>query len=301
MLWITTISVIAVFVLLTCLWRLKREIRSVTAQLSRLRSNVTAKKIDLAYFDKDLERLAAEMNGQIDLTRQAVADKRRTEDELKQAVSSISHDIRTPMTSILGYIQFLEAEEVTPGQRAQYTEIIKKGALRLKALLEDFFELSVIESADYPLKLETVNLNELLPEVLVGFYEPFAARGIEPVIQLPEAEAVIVADPSAVKRVIENLVVNAVKHSGGNVRIHLEQSRSAVRLTVSNPAGSLSGQDLQYLFNRFYTADQPRTGKSTGLGLSIARSLMLKMNGELSAELNGEQLFMICEWQKRQI
>ncbi|WNS42336.1 HAMP domain-containing sensor histidine kinase [Paenibacillus sp. MMS20-IR301] len=293
----TAISIVALLVVLACLYCVKKELRRVTRQLRQLNSGTSAKKIDLAYFDKDLERLAEAVNEQIDQTRQANADKRRTEYELKQAISSISHDIRTPMTSILGYVQFLETEDITPEQRGKYTEIVKKGALRLKVLLEDFFELSIIESADYPLNPEAVKLNELLPEVLVGFYEQFAARQIEPVIHIPEEEAAVVADPSAVKRVIENLVMNAIRHSSGKVVIQLEKSGPAVRLTVSNPADLLREQDLQYLFNRFYTGDQPRTGKGTGLGLSIARSLMLKMNGELSAELKGQQLFMVCEWQ----
>ncbi|WP_242698396.1 sensor histidine kinase [Bacillus sp. SD088] len=174
--------------------------------------------------------------------------------------------------------------------------IVKNGASRLKVLLEDFFELSIIESADYPLKIESIQLNDLVLEVLVGFYEEFNQKHIEPTINIPEDEIRVEADVSAVKRVIENLVTNALKHSTGNVTITLKRNPSFVELTISNPALQLKEEDLFHMFDRFYKADQARKGKGTGLGLSIAKSLMEKMNGNLSAELKDQQLVMKCEW-----
>ncbi|MBO0960479.1 HAMP domain-containing histidine kinase [Neobacillus sp. MM2021_6] len=296
MLYITIISVLAALLFLTRLFFIKREIKRVTVQLNQFNHKQTKKKVDLTFFETDLEKLASEINQQIDSTMQAQAEKQRTENELKQAIANISHDIRTPMTSILGYIQFLESADIAPEQRTEYTTIVKKGALRLKVLLEDFFELSVIESADYPLKIESIKLNQIVPEVLVGFYEAFYQRGLEPIIHLPEEEVVIKADASAVKRVIENLLSNALKHSTGNVTICLEKRRSSVELTISNPAGFLTERDLFFLFDRFYKADQTRIGKGTGLGLSIAKGLMKKMNGNLTAEWQEEHLMMKCEW-----
>ena len=297
-LYLTVISIIAALFFLTRLFFIKKEIKNVTIQLNQINQHQTEKKIDIAFIDKDLEKLASEINQQIDFTKQANAEKRRTENELRQAIANISHDIRTPMTSILGYIQFLESDKLSQEQRNEYTTIVKNGALRLKVLLEDFFELSIIESADYPLKIETIKLNHVVPEVLVGFYEPFHQRGIEPILQLPEEEIAIKGDSSAVKRVLENLLNNAIKHSTGNVSIRLEKSQSSVQLTISNPADQLTENDIFLLFDRFYKADQTRTGKGAGLGLSIAKSLMKKMNGDLTAELQAEHLVMKCEWRE---
>ncbi|GIN23343.1 sensor histidine kinase [Siminovitchia fordii] len=294
--YVTIVSVIIAIFFLIRFILLKKEMRSVTKQLKARHQHKTDKKINLAFFDKDLEKLAKEINNQIDETKQANAQKRRTENELKQAISNISHDIRTPMTSILGYIQFLEVDEVTPERREEYISVVKNGALRLKVLLEDFFELSVIESEDYSLKLEAIQLNDLVLEVLVGFYEEFKNRHIEPTINIPEVAIWIKGNSSAVKRVIENLITNAIKHTTGNVTITLERGFSFVALSVSNSASHLKKEDLIHLFDRFYKADQARKGKGTGLGLSIAKSLMEKMNGSLSAELKEEQLLMKCEW-----
>ncbi|WP_337017745.1 HAMP domain-containing sensor histidine kinase [Oceanobacillus massiliensis] len=296
MLYIMIIAIIAFIFVLTRLYFLKKEMKRATRQLFHLNQNITAKKLDIRYMDRDFEMLAKEINNQIDLTKKAKADKRLTENELKQAISYISHDIRTPMTSILGYIQFLESDETSPEMRREYTSIVKKSAQRLKILLEDFFELSIIEQVDYPLKMESIKLNELILEVLLGFYEEFNQRNLEPSIIIPDNDITITADPSAVRRVIENLVLNAIRHSSGKVTIQLKKGNSSVQLIISNSAAQLSEQDLEHIFNRFYKADQTRTGSGTGLGLPIAKSLMEKMNGRLTAELMDNQLAMKCEW-----
>lgn len=293
------ILIIIMVLLLTRLFFLKKEIKSVTRQLNLVNQHKTNKKVDLSLYDREIEQLAVQVNLQMDQTNLAMAEKRRTENELKQAITNISHDIRTPMTSILGYIQLLESTNLTLEQRIEYTEVIKKGAMRLKVLLNDFFELSIIETTDYPIKLEAVKLNSLVLEVVISFYEEFQQRQMEPTIQLPEEDIVIKADTSAVKRVIENLVLNAIRHSYGDVEIRLEKVQSSVQLVISNEAERLNDNDLAHMFDRFYKADQTRTEKSTGLGLSIAKSLMIKMDGKLTAEFIEKRIYMKCEWTYR--
>lgn len=270
---------------------LKREVKRAYRQLIAVNRKETEKKLDLQFWDKDLQKLAETINAQIDLTKQATAEKRQQENELKQAIANISHDIRTPLTSILGYIQFLEQDN-----RSQYTAIIKRGALRLKDLLEDFFELSLIESTDYLLKPEHIKMNQLLSEVLVGFYDQFYQANLQPTIDMPTQELTMSADSSAVKRVIENLVLNTIKHAHSNVLIRLEQEGHIVRLMISNEVTNLSEKDVNHLFQRFYKGDKTRAENGTGLGLAIAKSLMQKMNGQLSAELQNNRLTIICEW-----
>ncbi|WP_245840072.1 sensor histidine kinase [Sutcliffiella horikoshii] len=288
---------IAFVYVLTRLYQLKKEIKSTTRQLIQLNQHKTAKKIDVGFLNRDFEELAQEINRQIDQTKKAEAEKRTTENELKQAISHIAHDIRTPMTSIVGYIQFLESDEISSEMKKEYIETIKSSAGRLKVLLEDFFELSIIEQADYPLKMERVKFNDLVLEVLFGFYEEFNKRNIEPAIRIPEDDMIMLLDPSAVKRVIENLLVNAIRYSSGEVTILLQNCISSIQLKVSNSVDSLNEQDVKQMFDRFYKADQTRTGKGTGLGLPIAKSLMEKMNGNIYAELRDNQLTMICEWE----
>jgi signal transduction histidine kinase len=291
------IAILAAFAYnLTRYYLLKKEIKNAVLQLQQLHKHHSGKKLTISFYDRDFELLAKEINHQIDATKQAVAVKRSTENELRQAISHISHDIRTPMTSILGYIQLLESDEISDGTKKKYIETINNSARRLKVLLEDFFELSIIEQEDYPLKVEKVNMNHLIIESLLGFYEEFKKRNIKPDMHLPDQDIMIMTDPSLVKRVIENLAVNAIRYSTGNVSIQLCKKEEVVQLKISNSVENTSELEVHHMFDRFYKADQTRTGKGTGLGLSITKSLMEKMKGCIYAELEEQHLTMICEW-----
>ncbi|MNW59593.1 Sensor histidine kinase YycG [compost metagenome] len=162
--------------------------------------------------------------------------------------------------------------------------------------MNDFFELSLIESSDYQLKIERIGMTVLLSDILVGFYDQFNERDITPDIRLPQEAVAVYADESAVRRVVENLLVNTVKHATGHVEICFEQRGKTAELRIVNEAKELSDMDVRLLFDRFYTVDRTRSAQGSGLGLSIARSLMEKMNGTLIAELRGGNLTMTCRW-----
>ncbi|OMD80017.1 two-component sensor histidine kinase [Paenibacillus odorifer] len=275
---------------------LRRELGRITEQLHTYNERASGKKIDVALFDQKLEALAGQINRQSDLIVEAEAQRKRVEQEFRQAVANISHDIRTPLTSIFGYIQLLEDESITPDEKLEYVAIVKNRTKRLQALLNDFFELSLIESLDYPLHTEKLGMRALLSEILVGFYDSFNERNITPDIRLPEENVSVYADESAVRRVVENLLVNTFKHATGYVEIHFERQQETADLTIVNDAKELVGSDINLLFDRFYTADRTRSSQASGLGLSIAKSLMNKMGGTLTAELEGEKLIMTCRW-----
>lgn len=289
------ISLVAIF-LLTRLFNLKKEVKKITRQLQSYNSRKTNKKIDMALLDQDIENLGLEINKLIDLHGKESSEKIRFENEQKQAVANISHDLRTPLTSILGYIQMAESDGVTDEEQNEYLAIAKKRAKRLESLLNDFFELSVIESTENHLKFERINIRSLTIDVLMSFYDRFNDRNIEPIINMPENDVYITADESAITRVIENLCSNASSHSDGHIRISLEEKASTVRLVVKNDAYTLTKNDVDRIFDRFYMADRSRSRKSAGLGLSIAKSFMDKMNGAITGHLNDGQLSIVCEW-----
>jgi len=289
------IFIIAV-ILLTRLFALKKEVKKISKQLEKYNDRKTNKKIEMALFDKNMEKLGLEINKLIDLYVAENRKRIRYENEQKQAIANMSHDLRTPLTSILGYIQMAEEEDVTADERKELLSIANKRAKRLETLLKDFFELSIIESTDHHLKSEQINLRNLTIDVLISFYDRFQERNMEPTIHIPEKDVFIIADESAVTRVIENLLSNAIVHSDGNIIISLEEQASTVKLSVRNDAYSLTDEDARLMFDRFYKADRSRSGKSTGLGLSIVKSFMEKMSGEVTGHLNEGQLIIICEW-----
>ncbi|GFZ75849.1 two-component sensor histidine kinase [Paenibacillus marchantiophytorum] len=291
---LATIAIAAVA--LIHLYLIKNEMKRIHAQLHAYNQGLTGKKIDLVFSDRNLEQLAAEINNLMDFVSDAKALRRRTEYELKQSISNISHDLRTPLTSILGYIQLLESDQLSEEEKREYVSIAKIRAKRLQVLLNDFFELSVIESMDYELKREMVDMSALVPDILFGFYDRMNERNREAIIQLPDEKIDLIGNESAIKRVVENLVTNAIHYSDGPIWISMESLDLTVALSISNEAKHLKASDLNILFDRFYTEDRSRSDTGTGLGLFIARSLMVKMNGELTAELLENQLVMKCVW-----
>lgn len=296
MIYLVIISSILAFIFLSHLLFIKKELKNILNQLKNYNIRKTEKKIDITLLDKDIEKMTIEINNLIDLHALSNIEKKSAERELKQAIANISHDLRTPLTSILGYIQLIEKPEVTDEERKEYLAIAKDRAKRLQILLNDFFELSVIESVDHSLKFEKLGLNSIVEEIAINLYDQFNEQQIVPSIKIPQEQMNIIGDESAIKRVIENLVINAIRYSDGNVSITLERNNTKINLTISNDVKDITEKDVELFFNRFYTADQTRSGKGTGLGLSIAKALMDKMNGKLSAELKDSWLYVKCSW-----
>jgi signal transduction histidine kinase len=294
------VAIIILFVLtvylLTRLFSFKKEVKKISKQLQIYNNRKTNKKIDMSLFDKNIENLGMEINKLIDLY---VSENRKRvifENEQKQAIANMSHDLRTPLTSILGYIQMAEDDDITTDERKELLSIANNRAKRLETLLKDFFELSIIESTEHHLKSNRINLRNVTIDILMGFYDRFHERNMEPTIHMPENDVFIIADESAVTRVIENLLNNAISHSDGNIVISLEEQDSKGKLIVKNDAHSLTEQDVDLIFDRFYMADQSRSGKNTGLGLSIVKGLMGKMNGTIKGQLDDGKLSIVCEW-----
>lgn len=299
MLYILIIVTIVVLYLFIRLFTYKRELKKVNDQLRQYNDFSTEKKIDVSLADRDMEILGIQINRLIDHYVSADRNRLRSENELQQAVANISHDLRTPLTSIKGYIQMAEPKDISEAQRSEYLKIAAGRTKRLEQLVNDFFELSKIESGDYKLSSETFNLKNHFGEVMLGFYTSFSDMGIEPEIIMPEADVFIHTDPSAVSRVLENLLSNALRYSDGAINAGLVETEENVQIYVENSSQDLDGRtDLNLFFDRFYVADKSRTDKSTGLGLSIAKSLMEKMGGTIGAEYGSDMLTIRCEWPK---
>lgn len=298
MIYIAIAAVLFMFIFLFRLVMVKKEMRRLSSQVERFHKGLSGKKVDIALLDKDIEGLAGNINQLMDLAVQSNRERIRSDRELRQAIANMSHDLRTPLTAIIGYTKLLGASSVTEEKRQEYLSTIRATADRLHLLLQEFFELPLVQSADYELKLEPVHMNALLWEVLTGFYDQFNERHLEPDLQITDEVLIANADPSAVKRVIENLISNVLRHATGDVAISLKEAGGNIVLIFRNEANNLSEQDLDRLFDRFYTADRSRSSRRTGLGLTIACSLMLKMNGRLTAELNDGYVEMRCEWKR---
>lgn len=246
-------------------------------------SSDTNKLITVSSSDKYVRHLASEIARQLAELRRQRRRYTNGDRELKSAVTNISHDLRTPLTAICGYLELLEAEELTDNTK-RYVDQIANRTEALKALTEELFRYSVISSVS-DLNYENVNLGRVLEDALISFYGAFEQKNITPHIALPDRVVSRSLDQFALSRIFGNIISNAVKYSDGDFAVTMTD---AGEITFSNTASDLSLVDVGKLFDRFYTVDSAR--KSTGLGLSIAKLLTERMGGNISADYKGNVL-----------
>ena len=262
---------------------MQKSMDEICSCLSEHLSSDTNQLITVSSSDKHVRHLASEIAKQLTELRRQRRQYINGDRELKEAVTNISHDLRTPLTAICGYLELLETEEMTDNTK-RYLEQISNRTEALKALTEELFRYSVISSVS-DLSYEKVNVGRVLEDTLISFYGAFEQKNITPNILLPDSVIVRSLDKSALSRIFGNIISNAVKYSDGDFSVTMSD---AGEIIFSNTASELSSVDVGKLFDRFYTVDSAR--KSTGLGLSIAKLLTERMGGSISADYKGNIL-----------
>ena len=233
--------------------------------------------MDISCRDRHMLRLAATLNEQLRLLREQQLRYLNGDRELKDAVTNISHDLRTPLTAICGYLDLLGKEEKSPDV-LRYLGFISNRVEAMKQLTEELFRYSVILSSQGELKSEPILLNGALEESIAAFYAALTARGITPDIHMTETPVHRKLDRAALARVFENILNNALKYSDGDLEITLSDCGE---VTFTNTAAGLDGVQVGKLFDRFFSVEAARN--STGLGLAIAKTLVEQMGGTVAA------------------
>ena len=274
----------AVIVLSVKIYLMKKAAREISQLFAEKLSEDTNTLIDISSRDKDMQRLAAGINKQLKVLRREHLMYHQGNTELKNAITNISHDIRTPLTAIYGYLEMLQKTD-DPEKRAKYIAVMKGRAELMKQLTEELFRYSVIISDESGMEIERVFVNQVLQESISSFYPALSEKGIVPEIDITEKRIIRNVNKGALLRVFSNLLNNAVKYSDGDLEITLSD---AGEITFANTAKALSAVDVQKLFDRFYTVEAAR--HSTGLGLSIAQALVERMNGTVTASYENSRL-----------
>lgn len=234
--------------------------------------------ITISSKDRTMSRLANDINLQLRELRKQRRRFLQGDMELKSAITNISHDLRTPLTAISGYLDLLDNVEKNEAAE-RYLEIIKNRTEVLKQLTEEVFRYSIMTSPEYDNRAELVTVNGVLEESILGFYAALQERKITPNICMTESKVIRKLNRAALSRIFSNLINNAIKYSDGDLDITLTDTGE---ITFSNTASELNEVEVERLFDRFYTVENAR--KSTGLGLSISRILIEQMNGAISAQ-----------------
>lgn len=279
---------VIVIVLLAKNYLLKKSMREIYIDFENCLSEDTNVQITVSSGDKTVARLAKAINLQLTKLRKIKQQYSDGDRELKEAITNISHDLRTPLTAICGYLDLLEKQNHSEDTE-RYIEQIRNRSEVLKQLTEELFRYSIISSTP-ELSYEKVNLCRVLEESLISFEGTMQQAGIQPEIQMPSVPVWRTLDYSAVVRVFGNIINNAIRYSDGDFEVHLEENG---KITFSNTANKLTTVEVGKLFDRFYTVDTAR--KSTGLGLAIAKTLVEKMNGKIEANIKNKKLnIVIC-------
>lgn len=289
------VLILLCLLLLLRVYTLERNLRQGAEQLKQRRKEGSGAPLRLAAPNRVSEMVMAEVNDLLKEGEEARADFRRREKVLRQQIANVSHDLRTPLTSILGYLQLLEAEDLPEDRRREYMEIVESRAKVLQGLITSFYDLSRLEAGEYPILRERVDLREVISELLAAFYDELEAQ-FQVTVELPEDLPQVWGDRAALSRVYTNLIRNALEHGSGMLRISARRVQGGVETCFVNGGADLNQGDLEHVFDRFFTSDQTRSGRNTGLGLAIVKALAGQMGGTASARLDGGIFAVTLHW-----
>ncbi|HYF94318.1 MAG TPA: HAMP domain-containing sensor histidine kinase [Symbiobacteriaceae bacterium] len=270
----------------------RREIERLAAQIGELGEHAChGRRLYLEENDRALAKAVLEINRMVDGYESQLRRVGEMERNIKLSISALSHDLRTPLTSLAGYLQLLK-KAPSPEKQAEYLNVILDSVRVLQDMTESFYELSRLELDDHSYASESLHLEHAVCECFLRFHEDFGRKNIELDIQDAAQPPLVRADPLALQRVLHNLIQNLLRYAHGTVSISFIAEGAFHAVKVGNDTEVPLPSDVDRIFDRFHTADQSRRSQGMGLGLYISRRLVEGMGGVISAEKDGQRLFI---------
>lgn len=324
--WIGIICILS-FINIICVITLilyKRQIRSICRQMRFVIEKNSNLEVTRDINSREINELIHDINELIATYRNKKVQIEKKSEDLKETITNISHDIRTPLTSLNGYFEFLKEVEDEEKQQ-KYTEIIQDRINCLKDMLEQLFTYVKLQNDEYEFEMERLNITAELSNIIVSFYEEIKSRKFEPQISIVDSPVYLNLNKLAFYRIFENIIKNAIEHGTDRLIIEMriknmtvegetdEMKNGECRIveivisnTIRNAAEdthhsdinkTLSDEiDVNKIFSRFYKADKSRSQNSTGLGLAIAHDMVCKMGGEIKAEVENGMFSVKVRW-----
>lgn len=281
-------SFICIFLLLK-LFLIKKSIIEIEKNFTKILESDTNNIISISSSDKDIKNLTINLNDNlIELRKQKLKYKNGNQ-ELKKIVTNISHDLRTPLTALKGYIDLINKEKLSISQK-KYLKIIQKKSDELNELTGQLFEFSkIIDTLEKNINLskDECCINEILEETLLSFYNIFKEKNIFPTINISNKKLYKKVNKISIVRIFENILSNVSKYSNGDFEVEMDDNGI---ITFSNKANSLDVTSVQKIFDRYFSVENAK--ESTGIGLSIAKQLVEMNDGEIYAEYSRERLYI---------
>ncbi|MBQ1850357.1 MAG: HAMP domain-containing histidine kinase [Lachnospiraceae bacterium] len=284
--WIAVVILGFLCLLFLCIvFLLRKQIIRLRQFVETLQESDTSIMVPVDFQTPEIGKLVDEINLLVEKYRKNLVELQRKDEMIKETITNLAHDVRTPLTSIEGYAKILKDSGGLPAKDLEAVETILERTDTLKRLLNQLFDFARLESDSFEYREVPIDLNAILRNTAVSFFSNFEAKGQEPEIRISEEEFPCVGDPDAVTRVFSNIIFNALVHGHTNYSIASWQEPEAYAFCFQNDAGDIASEDLDRLFDRFYTTDKSRSKKTTGLGLAIAKKIVTHMDGEIKAQL----------------
>ena len=266
---------------------IRRQHLSICRQLRFIREEESRKRLEVDFEGFGEGKMAGEINETLDDVRRQKRAMHEREKLIADAYANLSHDIRTPLTSLDGYMQLL-SEAKTQEERERYTTVTRERIDTLKELLEDLFTYTKLKNEAYEIELSPVSLRSVVSTTVLSYYETWQQAGVTPEISVSEEPLLVNGNETAVKRILHNLTKNAVLHGRNRLLVSLAKEDGEAVLTVANPVEHPEEIEIGRVFEQFYTADRMHRQASSGLGMAIAKEMTERMKGTIRATLNGD-------------
>ena len=273
------------------MWKYQRQVKDICRQLAFLMKHDSNMLIHREFGLGGIGMLSDRLNDLLELRRKEKQYYQEKETLIADTYTNLSHDIRTPLTSLDGYFQLMEACENVEEQR-RYLNIIHERIHSLNEMLEELFMFTKLKNESYRLELTSCCINRILKETVFSYYDDWVRREIQPDIQITEEQLYIDGNKQGLSRIIQNVIKNGLDHGKKKIRIVLKREQNQAVLRISNQVTASEQIDIEHVFDRFYKADAARSKTSTGLGLSIAREFVRRMNGEIGAKIEENEFIV---------
>ena len=273
------------------MWKYQRQVKDICRQLAFLMKHDSNMLIHREFGLGGIGMLSDRLNDLLELRRKEKQYYQEKETLIADTYTNLSHDIRTPLTSLDGYFQLMEACENVEEQR-RYLNIMHERIHSLNEMLEELFMFTKLKNESYRLELTSCCINRILKETVFSYYDDWVRREIQPDIQITEEQLYIDGNKQGLSRIIQNVIKNGLDHGEKKIRIVLKREQNQAVLRISNQVIASEQIDIEHVFDRFYKADAARSKTSTGLGLSIAREFVRRMNGEIGAKIEENEFIV---------
>ena len=266
----------------------RKEVKRLSKKIQGLLVRSTHTELTTDFPSADVTELVNSLNGLFEVYQEQVYELQKKDETIKETITNLAHDLRTPMTAIQGYTQMLMGSSTLSNEDLENIRIINERLAVLNQLLNQLFEFARIEAGEMEFSYVTLDLNALLRGAAVSFFGVFEERNLVPELNIAEEPFPFYGDEKAIVRIFENIISNALAHGKGDYVFSSYVMDRSYKFVFQNSTDDIRRSDIDKIFERFYTTDQSRSKKTTGLGLTIAKKLTLQMGGTIGAALKGE-------------